>query len=115
MKSDDVIAETERALGAKRVFGEPYEKNGITVITAASVMIGAGGGTGEGPGDQGTGSGSGYGMMARPVGAFVIRGEEVDWRPAVDVNRAILGGQIVAAIAFLTLRAVVGILARRKR
>jgi len=36
----------------KRVFGEPYEKNGVTVIPAARVQGGAGGGGGEGPQGQ---------------------------------------------------------------
>ena len=26
-------------------------------------------------------------LMGRPVGAYVIRGGEVTWKPAVDVNR----------------------------
>jgi hypothetical protein len=46
-------------------------------------------------------------MTARPVGAFVIRGDEMIWRPAVDVNRIILGGQIVAIAALLTIRSIV--------
>jgi len=52
-------------------------------------------------------------VIARPVGAFVIKGDQVSWQPAIDVNRAILGGQILAVIALLTLRTVVRILARR--
>ena len=39
--------------------------------------------------------------------AFVIRGEEVDWRPAIDVNRVILGGQLIAIAALLLARTVV--------
>ena len=46
-------------------------------------------------------------MNARPAGAFVIRGEDVDWRPAIDVNRVILGGQLIAVAALLLARAVV--------
>jgi uncharacterized spore protein YtfJ len=91
----------------KRVFGESYEKDGVTVIPVASVQGGAGGGGGEGPDSQGKGSGSGFGLRARPVGAFVIRGDELTWRPAVDVNRIVLGGQVVAVVALLTIRAIV--------
>jgi len=29
------------------------------------------------------------------------------WRPAVDLNRIVLGGQIVAVFALLTIRAIV--------
>jgi hypothetical protein len=52
-------------------------------------------------------------MTARPVGAFIIRGGELSWRPAVDVNRIILGGQVVVIVALLTLRAIVKARARR--
>jgi hypothetical protein len=37
----------------------------------------------------------------------VIRGDEVDWRPAIDVNRLILGAQLIAVAALLLARAVV--------
>lgn len=37
----------------------------------------------------------------------MIRGEEVDWRPAIDVNRVILGGQLIAIAALLLARTVV--------
>jgi hypothetical protein len=46
-------------------------------------------------------------MGARPVGAFVIRDGELSWRPAVDVTRIALGGQVVAVVALLTLRAII--------
>jgi len=74
---------------------------------AARVQGGAGGGGGDGPGGEGTGIGAGFGVNARPAGAFVIRGEEVDWRPAIDVNRVILGGQLIAIAALLLARTVV--------
>jgi uncharacterized spore protein YtfJ len=111
----DVIAQARDTLTVKRVFGEPYEKDGVTVIPAARVQGGAGGGTGEDPNGQGRGSGSGFGVTARPVGAFIIRDGELNWRPAVDVNRIILGGQIVAVVALLTVRAIVRARTRSKR
>ena len=57
--------------------------------------------------------GSGFGVTARPVGAFIVRGGELSWRPAVDVNR-ILGGQVVAVVALLTVRAIVKAPFKRK-
>jgi uncharacterized spore protein YtfJ len=107
MEVQNVIAQARDALTVKRVFGEPYEKDGVTVIPVASVQGGAGGGGGEGPDSQGRGSGSGFGLRARPVGAFVIRGDELTWRPAIDVTRIVLGGQVVAVVALLTIRAIV--------
>lgn len=107
MEVNDVIAQARDTLTVKRVFGEPYEKNGVTVIPAARVQGGAGGGGGEGPQGQGKGSGSGFGLNARPVGAFLIKGDEVTWRPAVDLNKVVLGAQVVAIVALLTIRAIV--------
>ncbi|HEX6400677.1 MAG TPA: spore germination protein GerW family protein [Actinomycetota bacterium] len=103
---EKTIEGAKEAITVRRVFGEPYEKNGVTVIPAARVQGGAGGGTGEGPEGQGRGGGSGFGVNARPVGAFVIKGDEVAWRPAVDVNRAILGAQVVAVLALLVARSI---------
>ena len=107
MEVNDVITQARDTLTVKRVFGDPYEKNGVTVIPAARVQGGAGGGGGEGPEGQGKGSGSGFGVNARPVGAFLIEGNEVSWRPAVDLNKIILGAQVVAVVALLTIRAIV--------
>ena len=107
MEVSDVITQARDTMTVKRVFGDPYEKNGLTVIPAAKVQGGAGGGDGEGPEGTGRGSGSGFGVNARPVGAFVIRGEDLSWRPAVDLNKVILGGQIVAIVALLTIRTIV--------
>ena len=107
MEVQDVIAQARDTITVKRVFGEPYEKDGVTVIPAARVQGGAGGGSGEDPNSQGRGSGSGFGVTARPVGAFIIRDGDLNWRPAVDVNRIILGGQVVVVVALLTIRAIV--------
>jgi uncharacterized spore protein YtfJ len=105
----EVVAQARDAISVKRVFGEPYEKDGVTIIPAAKVGGGAGGGGGEGTdpgGAGGKGSGTGFGMSARPAGAYVIKDGDVSWRPAIDVNRVILGGQIVALAAILTVRSL---------
>lgn len=115
MEVQEVMAQARDTLTVKRVFGEPYEKDGVTIIPAAQVQGGAGGGRGEDPQGQGKGSGSGFGMTARPVGAFVLRQGELSWRPAVDVNRIVLGSQLVAIVALLTVRAIVKARTRTKR
>jgi uncharacterized spore protein YtfJ len=112
MEVQDVIRQAPEALTVKRVFGEPYEKNGVTMIPVAKVQGGAGGGggegpEGEGPEGEGKGSGGGFGINARPVGAFLIRGDEMTWKPTIDLNRIVLGGQIVAIVALLTIRSIV--------
>jgi hypothetical protein len=58
------------------------------------------------PGGDGKGSGAGFGIGARPVGMYVIRDEELSWRPAVDVNRVVLGCQVVAVVALLAIRSI---------
>jgi uncharacterized spore protein YtfJ len=115
MDVQDVIGQARDALTIKRVFGEPYEKDGVTVIPAARVQGGAGGGSGEDPQSQGKGSGSGFAMTARPVGAFIIRDGELSWRPAVDVNRIVLGGQVVVVVALLTVRTIIKARAKARR
>jgi uncharacterized spore protein YtfJ len=115
MDVQEVIAQARDTLTVKRVFGEPYEKDGVTVIPAARVQGGAGGGSGEDANSQGRGSGSGFGVIARPVGAFIIRDGDLNWRPAVDVNRIILGGQVVVVVALLTIRAIIKTRSRAKR
>ena len=96
------VEQAKDAMTVKRVFGDPFEKDGVTVIPAARVQGGAGGGGGEG-----RGSGTGFGLNARPAGAFVIKGDEVEWRPAVDINKVIAGGQLVAFAALLLARTIV--------
>jgi uncharacterized spore protein YtfJ len=114
MDPNEIMQQTRDALTVKRVFGEPYERDGVTVIPVASLRGGAGGGKGEGATPDGAGSGSGsgggFGLIAKPAGVFVIDGTSVRWQPAVDVNRVILGGQIVAIVLLVILG---GVLRRR--
>ena len=44
MGVEDVVQRTQDALTVRRVFGDPYEKDGITVIPTARLTGGAGGG-----------------------------------------------------------------------
>nr|BFE80314.1 hypothetical protein GCM10020093_029150 [Planobispora longispora] len=46
---------------------------------------------------------------------FVIKDGDVRWQPAVDVNRIVLGGQIVGVILLLTARAIVRMTVKRRR
>jgi len=107
----DVINEAKGAMRASEVFGAPYEKDGITIIPAARISGGAGGG-----GDQHEpqAGGVGFGVSSRPVGAFVIKGGDVRWQPALDLNRVILMGQLVAIVALLTARAIVKASTKRR-
>ncbi len=101
----EMVAQARDATSVKRVYGEPYEKEGVTIIPAARVSGGGGGGSGAE--DENQGSGGGYGVSASPVGAYVIRNGEVKWQPAFNLNRVILGGQLVVVAALLVVRAIV--------
>lgn len=111
----DVLEQIRHAVdqGASgRVFGDPVSQDGITILPVAKVSGGGGGGSGTGPAPQdsdakeASGSGGGFGVSARPVGVYVIKEGAVSWRPTVDVNKVIIGGQIVAVVALLTIRAI---------
>lgn len=45
-------------------------------------------------------------LTAKPAGVCVIEGKRVSRQPAVDVNRVVLGGQVVVIVAMLVLRSV---------
>jgi uncharacterized spore protein YtfJ len=104
-KLEELMAGARDSLTVKRVYGEPYEKNGVTVIPAAAVRGGGGAGEGE-RGEAEGGSGGGFGMTARPVGAFQIRGDEVSWIPAADTTRVIILSEVVAIVALLVIRSI---------
>ena len=87
----------------------------MTVIPVAVVRGGGGGGSGEGPpGEGGSGSGGGFGLSARAAGAYVVRNGEVTWSPALDLNRVILGAQVVGIVAILALGSALKARARRR-
>lgn len=101
---DEMLAEAKDMITVKRVYGEPYRSDGITLIPAAAVRGGVGSGEGEATESTPAGRGGGIGVSARPVGAYQIKGDEVVWVPAADVTRVIITGQIVAVIALLIIR-----------
>ncbi len=106
MKVDELIVKTEESLEAKKVYTEPYEKDGVTVIAAATLSGGAGGGTGRDEKNQ-EGEGGGFGITAKPTGAFIISDGKVRWEPAIDVNRLIAtSGAVAIAALFVALRLV---------
>jgi uncharacterized spore protein YtfJ len=96
-----ILEQIKELMTGSTVFGEPYEKNGLTLIPAARVWASGGGVNGSADNETG-----GAGVQARPAGAFVVTGGEAKWLPSIDANRIILGLQIVAVIAILSWRAV---------
>ena len=88
-----------------RAFGDPYERDGVTVIPVAFVSGGGGGrrghrGAGE-PGDDAAerrrrGAGGGFGGVVLPVGVFEVREGRTRFVPAVSVNLALAVGALRA-------------------
>ncbi len=102
MKVDELMSSARDALTVKKVYGEPYEKDGLTVIPAAAIRGGVGGGTGRDEKGQ-EGEGGGFGMTGSPAGAYVVKDGKVSWLPAVDPNRIFLVVGM-AAIVYLLMR-----------
>jgi uncharacterized spore protein YtfJ len=97
VKLEQLITTARDAITVKRVFAEPHETEGVTIITAATLTsaVGAGGGHDE-RGQEG--EGGGFGLSARPAGAYVIK----------EGNVTRLFGTIGAiVIAYLLARAAV--------
>lgn len=109
----ELLSQARDAMTVKRVFGDPIERDGVTVIPVAKVAGGGGGGGGEDKTGE-SGSGGGFGLRATPAGVYVIKGDQVSWQPALDLNRVIFGGQLVAIVFFLALRALLRDRSRRR-
>ncbi len=78
MNATDVVTKVRDAMTVRTAIGEPVVQD----------------------------TGGGFGMTSTPIGAFVIKDGDVSWRPAIDINKIVLGSQIVAVVALLTLRAI---------
>lgn len=96
--TDRIIDRVRQLVGVEHVFGEPIERGDTTVIPVAKIRTGGGGGGGGGGDDHagGSGEGGGFGVIAKPVGVYVIRDGTVGWEPSIDVNQVVSG-------AFLTV------------
>lgn len=114
MDFQQLVGGVSESLTVRRVFGEPYTKNGVTVIPVAEVRGGGGGGAGE-ESEHSGGMGGGFGLSARPAGVFVLKGDDATWKPAVNVNRLMLGFQVVAVVGLLAFRSVARACARARR
>lgn len=117
----ETLGTIREAISSTRVFSEPYEVDGVTIITASFVRGGGGGGGAPRPGGEGEavaaegGGGGGFGLVAGPAGAYVIREGKVSWQPAVDVTRIVLGSQLLVLVLALVLNRMLRAGLRRKR
>lgn len=100
MSEDSSIERTIAALADRlpenQVFGPVVQQGETALLPVAEFR--AGGGIGGRSDPQGAGGG----VLGRPVGAWAVTPEGVQWHPAVSVNRIVLGGQIAAAVALVS-------------
>ncbi len=116
MDVQELMNQARDALTVKRVFGEPYVRNGLTIIPVARLMGGGGGGegrmaaplpaAGETAAPVGSGFGGGFGVTATPAGVYVVDEADVRWVAALDVNRIVLGAQVVTIVFLLVIRSI---------
>ena len=112
MEVEKLLEKASDQFSVRRAFGPAYEKNGLLIIPVAMVAGGGGGGTArpgranraahtDSPpaGADPAGSmdaGGGFGGVVLPVGAFVVKGDQVRWVSAVDVTIAVLASLSLA-------------------
>ena len=94
-----VLGRLHDLVGETLVYGEPIQRGNVTIIPASMVLAGGGGGGGDDAKSGGSGEGGGMGLVARPVGAYVIHGDEVKWKPAISPG-------VVVLVAFVGARVI---------
>jgi uncharacterized spore protein YtfJ len=111
--ADELLQRIGRMVGDRvtvsTAFGEPIERDGLTVIPVARTRFGFGGGGGGGvsEGDHGSGGGGGGGAVVSPAGYIEIRdGVAVYKRIASPGDLVALGA--AAALAAIALRRLLG-------
>ncbi len=83
-----------------RVFGEPVERDGVTVIPVAKAWWGFGGGNG---GPQLGGEGGGAGVMISPAGFIEIKNGTARFKPVVNPVIIALGMGLINLLIVRTV------------
>lgn len=111
MEVEKLLEKASDQFSVRRAFGPAYEKNGLLIIPVAMVAGGGGGGMArpgranraahtdtpsQEAGPESMDSGGGFGGVVLPVGAFVVKGDQVRWVSAVDVTIAVLASLSLA-------------------
>ena len=124
MDVENILAKVADNLSVRRAFGTAYEKDGLLIIPVAMVAGGGGARTarartgnpaadpGSPPGERATAlditpqnpgrtdADGGFGGLVLPSGAYVVKGDQVRWVPAVDVTIVVLASlSLVRALA----------------
>jgi len=87
------------------VFGEPVQRDGLTVIPVAKARFGFGGGGGSGSreGDEGSGGGGGGGAAVSPIGYIEVRDGSAAFK-RISTPTDLLALVTAASIAALTVK-----------
>lgn len=116
-----MVEKLAERLGARRaaqaVYGDPVERNGVTIIPVAKVRyaFGAGGGGGAGA-DASSGSGGGGGgqFKAEPLGYIELRDGTAEFKPIKDeaaqlaaVLPIVIAGGVTAVLALRAVRKII--------
>jgi uncharacterized spore protein YtfJ len=110
---DELLERVGRTVGEKAqvstVFGEPVEREGITVIPVAKARFGFGGGGGGGgpKGEEGAGGGGGGGGAVTPVGYIEVRDGSAEFR-RISNPTDLVAVVVTASLAVLTLKRLLG-------
>lgn len=86
--------------GAKAVFGEPVERDGVTVIPVAQLIYGTGGGGGGGSSADEFGAGAGGGALTRPIGYIELGPVGATFRP---IPHPWQNATLIVSVAFAVL------------
>ena len=112
MNVTDVLTQARDSITVQRVFGEPIDHGHVTVVPVA--RVGRWRWRGQRRRARRRARASATAWVPRLPGSTCIDDDHVKWQPAVDVNRVILGGQIVAIVLLLTIRALARMRARKR-
>jgi uncharacterized spore protein YtfJ len=88
-----------RGTGAGAVYGEPVERDGVTVIPVARTIWSFGGGSGGPPNSERTGAGGGGAGITMPVGYIRIRNGKASFRPIIGLGPILMTASIVGLAA----------------
>lgn len=99
------------AANAKHIYGEPVERDGVTVIPVAKIGYGFGGGGGKKEKEEGMGGAGGLGMM--PVGYIEIKNGETRFRATRDPLVLVPAILAAAPLILLTVWKITKLLRRK--
>ena len=98
-----------RGANVSAVFGEPVQREGLTVVPVAKARFGFGGGGGSGTheGEGGSGGGGGGGASVTPIGYIEVRDSGAEFKRITTASDllALVGAASIAALAVKRLLA----------